>query len=77
MAFVRELRARAPVSDLTLLSFGGPDVGMLAAAGKLRKLVFGFVSMDLVPLEVALSARRARRAPSRLWNSMRACSSSV
>ena len=57
MAFVREL-LKTPVTDLTLLSFGGPDVGMLAAAGKIRKLVFGFVSMDLVPLEAHFRAAR-------------------
>ena len=57
MAFVREL-LRSPVTDLTLLSYGGPDVGMLAAAGKLKKLVFGFVSMDTVPLEAHFRAAR-------------------
>ena len=57
MALVREL-LKAPVDGLTLLSFGGPDVGMLAAAGKVRKLVFGFVSMDLVPLEAHFRAAR-------------------
>ena len=50
MAFVRAL-LNSPVTDLTLLSYGGPDVGMLAAAGKIKKLVFGFVSMDTLPLE--------------------------
>ena len=57
MAFVREL-LKTPVTDLTLLSYGGPDVGMLAAAGKIGKLVFGFVSMDLVPLEAHFRAAR-------------------
>ena len=50
MAFIRELIQR-DVKDLTVLSYGGPDVGMLAATGKISRLVFGFVSMDLVPLE--------------------------
>ena len=50
MAFIRALLNR-PVKDLTLLSYGGPDVGMLAAAGKIKKLVFGFVSLDTLPLE--------------------------
>ena len=59
MAFIREL-LKSDVSDLTVLSYGGPDVGMLAAAGKIRKLVFGFVSMDLVPLEGHF--RQARQA---------------
>ena len=57
MAFVREL-LQSPVTDLTLLSYGGPDVGMLAAAGKIKKLVFGFVSMDILPLEPHFRAAR-------------------
>lgn len=57
MAFVREL-LQSPVTDLTLLSYGGPDVGMLAAAGKIKKLVFGFVSMDTLPLEPHFRAAR-------------------
>ena len=57
MAFVREL-LKSPVTGLTLLSYGGPDVGMLAAAGKLKKLVFGFVSLDLLPLEAHFRAAR-------------------
>jgi glutaconate CoA-transferase subunit A len=50
MALVREL-VRSPVKDLTVVSYGGPDVGLLCAAGKIRKLVFGFVSLDLIPLD--------------------------
>ena len=50
MAFIREL-LKTDVKDLTVVSYGGPDVGMLAASGKIKKLIFGFVSMDLVPLE--------------------------
>ena len=59
MAFIREL-LKTDVKDLTLVSFGGPDVGLLAATGKLKKLVFGFVSLDLVPLEAHF--RQARQA---------------
>jgi glutaconate CoA-transferase subunit A len=40
-----------PVRDLTVVSFGGPDVGMLCAAGKIRELVFGFVSLDSIPYD--------------------------
>lgn len=57
MAFVREL-LKTSLKDFTVVSYGGPDVGMLAAAGKIRKLVFGFVSMDLVPLEAHFRAAR-------------------
>jgi len=57
MALVREL-ARSPLKDLTLVSYGGPDVGLLCAAGKLRRLVFGFVSLDLIPLDAHFRAAR-------------------
>ena len=57
MAVIREL-LNSDVGDLTVISYGGPDVGMLAAAGKIAKLVFGFVSMDLVPLEAHFRAAR-------------------
>lgn len=50
MALVREI-LRSPLKDLTVVSYGGADVGMLCAAGKLRKLVFAFVSLDFIPLE--------------------------
>jgi glutaconate CoA-transferase subunit A len=40
-----------PVRELTVVSFGGPDVGMLCAAGKVRELVFGFVSLDSIPYD--------------------------
>jgi len=48
------------LEDLTVVSYGGPDVGMLCAAGKVRKLVFGFVSLDSIPLEP--NFRRARQS---------------
>jgi glutaconate CoA-transferase subunit A len=47
MALVRAI-LDSPLKDLTIVSYGGPDVGLLAAAGKIRKLVFGFVSLDTV-----------------------------
>lgn len=50
MALVREL-LRSQAKDLTIVSYGGADVGMLCAAGKVRKLVFAFVSLDFIPLE--------------------------
>lgn len=57
MALVREI-LRSPVKDLTVVSYGGPDVGLLCAAGKVRKLVYGFVSLDSIPLDPHF--RRAR-----------------
>ena len=50
MALVREI-LRSELRDLTLVSYGGADVGMLCAAGRVRKLVFAFVSLDFIPLE--------------------------
>ena len=50
MAIVREI-LRSDVKDLTVVSYGGPDVGMLCAAGKVRKLIFGFATLDAIPLE--------------------------
>jgi glutaconate CoA-transferase subunit A len=50
MALVREI-LRSPLKDLTVVSYGGADVGMLCAAGKVKKLVFAFVSLDFIPLE--------------------------
>lgn len=59
MALVREI-LRSPLKDLTVVSYGGPDVGMLCAAGKVRKLIFAFVTLDAIPLEPYY--RRAREA---------------
>jgi glutaconate CoA-transferase subunit A len=59
MALVREI-LRSPLRDLTIVAYGGADVGMLCAAGKVRKLVFAFVSLDAIPLEPWF--RKAREA---------------
>jgi len=50
MAFVRAL-VRKGVQDLTVVSYGGPDIGILCATGQLKKAVYGFVSLDSIPLE--------------------------
>lgn len=59
MALVRAL-LRSPVTDLTVVSYGGPDVGLLAAAGKVRKLVAAFATLDSIPLEPHFRAARER-----------------
>ncbi|MGW0873743.1 CoA transferase subunit A [Streptomyces sp. NPDC002740] len=61
MALVRAL-LRSEVTDLTVVSYGGPDVGMLAAAGRIRKLVAAFVTLDSIPLEPHYRAARERGA---------------
>jgi glutaconate CoA-transferase, subunit A len=61
MSLVRAIW-RSDLKDLTLVSYGGPDVGLLCAAGKVRRVVFGFVSLDSIPLEPHFrSAREAGR----------------
>jgi acyl CoA:acetate/3-ketoacid CoA transferase alpha subunit len=50
MALVRAI-LRSDLKDLTVVSWGGADVGLLARAGKIRRLVYAFVSLDTVPLE--------------------------
>jgi glutaconate CoA-transferase, subunit A len=58
MALVRAI-ARSRLKDLTLVApYGGPDVGLLAATGKIRKLVFAFVSLDHFPLDPHFRAAR-------------------
>jgi len=50
MALVREI-LRSKLKDLTIVSYGGADVGMLCAVGKVSKVIFAFVSLDFIPLE--------------------------
>jgi glutaconate CoA-transferase subunit A len=50
MAFIRAL-VRKGVKDLTVVSYGGPDIGILCATGQLKKAVYGFVSLDSIALE--------------------------
>ncbi|WP_219417951.1 CoA transferase subunit A [Pseudonocardia nigra] len=57
MSLVREI-LRSDLTDLTVVSYGGPDVGLLCAAGKVRKLVFGFVSLDSIALDPHFRAAR-------------------
>jgi glutaconate CoA-transferase subunit A len=59
MALIREL-LRSDVKDLTVVAYGGPEVGMLWAAGKLKKVIYGFVSLDSIPQEPYF--RKARQA---------------
>lgn len=59
MALVRAL-LRSDIRDLTVVAFGGPDVGMLCAAGKVKRLVYPFVTMDAIPLEPYF--RKARQS---------------
>lgn len=48
MALVRAL-ARSDVKDLTVVTYGGADLGLLCEAGKVTKAYYGFVSLDSAP----------------------------
>lgn len=61
MALVRAI-LRSDLRDLAIVSWGGADVGLLLRAGKVRKLVYAFVSLDSIPLEP--NFQRARQAGS-------------
>jgi glutaconate CoA-transferase subunit A len=50
MALVRAI-GRTGLKDLEIVSYGGPDVGLLIAGGHVRRVVCGFVSLDTIPLE--------------------------
>ncbi|SVE38711.1 uncharacterized protein METZ01_LOCUS491565, partial [marine metagenome] len=61
MSLVRAI-VRSSLKDLTIVSYGGPDVGLLCATGQAKKVVYGFVSLDSIPLEPHF--RKARQAGS-------------
>lgn len=48
MAFVRAI-LRSDVTDLTVVTYGGPDLGLLCSAGKVKRVYYGFVSLDSPP----------------------------
>jgi len=58
MALVRAI-LRAPLKNLTIVSYAGPDVGLLVASGQAKRIVTGFASLDSIALEPHF--RRARQ----------------
>lgn len=61
MALVRAIR-RAGLRDLTIVSWGGADVGLLAQSGQIRRLVYAFVSLDTIPIEPLFARARQEGA---------------
>ncbi|MGK2929268.1 MAG: CoA transferase subunit A, partial [Acidimicrobiales bacterium] len=57
MSIIRAIM-RSDLTDLTIATYGGPDVGMLCAAGKVSTLISAFVSLDSIPLEPHYRAAR-------------------
>jgi glutaconate CoA-transferase, subunit A len=59
MSLVRAI-ARSELTDLTIVAHGGADIGLLCAAGKVRRVVYTFATLDSVALEPHF--RRARES---------------
>ncbi|MHB1584533.1 MAG: CoA transferase subunit A [Acidimicrobiales bacterium] len=57
MAAVRAI-CRSGVGDLTVVTYGGPDVGLLCATGRVRRVVTGFVTLDSIALDPHWRAAR-------------------
>lgn len=57
MSIVRAI-LRSDIDDLTVVSYAGPDLGLLCAAGKVRRAVYAFASLDTIPLEPHFRAAR-------------------
>lgn len=60
MSIIRAI-LRSDLTDLHLVTYGGPEVGMLCAAGKVAKLTFAFVAPDIGPAAVLEPHFRAAR----------------
>jgi glutaconate CoA-transferase, subunit A len=68
MALVRGI-LRSDLKDLVIVSYGGPDVGLLCQAGKARQVVYAFVSLDSIPLEPLFGrARQEATCDFREWD---------
>ncbi|UPL10071.1 CoA transferase subunit A [Microbacterium sufflavum] len=50
MALVRQI-VLSGARDLRIVSFGGPDVGLLCATGQASEIVHGFVSLDSIAID--------------------------
>jgi acyl CoA:acetate/3-ketoacid CoA transferase alpha subunit len=59
MALVRAI-LRSGLTDLEIVCYAGPDVGLLIAGGHVRRVVTGFASLDSIPLEPHFRLGRQR-----------------
>jgi glutaconate CoA-transferase subunit A len=59
MALVRAI-LRSALRDLTIVSYAGPDVGLLVASGQARRIVTGFATLDSIALEPHFRIARQR-----------------
>ncbi len=68
MSLVRAI-ARSGLRDLTLVSYGGPDVGVLCATGQVKRVVYAFVSLDTIALDPHFrSARQSGSVEDEPWD---------
>jgi glutaconate CoA-transferase subunit A len=65
MSLLRAI-ARSALSDLTIVAYGGPDIGLLCAAGKVKHVVYPFCSLDTIALEPHFRVARQSGAVSTL-----------
>jgi glutaconate CoA-transferase, subunit A len=68
MSIVRAI-ARSSLRDLTVVSFAGPDLGLLCATGQVAKAMYPFASLDSIALEPHFrAARQAGRVVDVPWD---------
>ncbi|MHB1444795.1 MAG: CoA transferase subunit A [Acidimicrobiales bacterium] len=68
MSLIRAI-ARSGLQDLTLVSYGGPDVGVLCATGQVKRVVYAFVSLDTIALDPHFRvARQAGTVEDEPWD---------
>jgi glutaconate CoA-transferase subunit A len=68
MALVRAI-LRSDLKDLHIVSYAGPDVGLLLAAGKASKVTYAFATLDSIPLEPLFGRARVEgTAEFREWD---------
>jgi len=68
MALVRAI-LRSDLTDLHVVSYAGPDVGLLLAAGKASRVTYAFATLDSIPLEPLFSKARVEgTAQFREWD---------
>ena len=61
MSLIRAI-VRSPLKDLTIVAYGGADIGLLCAAGKVKRVAYAFVSLDSIPLDPHFRVARQQGA---------------
>lgn len=53
---------RSDLKDLTLVAYGGADIGLLCAAGRVKRVMYAFVSLDTIALDPHFRVARQQGA---------------